>query len=105
MNYSMNYWDGLTKFLKDPKIPLTNNDAERAIRQSVMGRKNFYGSRSINGADVAATMYTVIESCKKVELDPKNYILMVVKMKAKDRGAKVPTPLQYAKQIRGATTA
>jgi len=103
--YSMNHWDGLTKFLKDPKIPLTNNDAERAIRQSVMGRKNFYGSRSINGADVASTMYTVIESCKKVELDPKSYILMVVKMKAKDRDAKAPTPFQYAKQIRSAMTA
>jgi len=105
VNYSMNHWEGLTKFLKDAKIPLTNNEAERAIRQSVMGRKNFYGSRSINGADVASTMYTVIESCKKVELDPKSYILMVVKLKAKDKTAKVPTPLQYARQIRSATTA
>jgi len=64
INYSMNHWDGLTKFLKDSKVPLTNNEAERAVRQSVMGRKNFYGSRSINGADVASIMYTIIESCK-----------------------------------------
>lgn len=105
INYSMNHWDGLTKFLKDAKIPLTNNEAERAVRQSVMGRKNFYGSRSINGADLASIMYTVIESCKKVELDPKVYILMAVKTKAKDKRAKVPTPLQYAKQIRNAKTA
>ena len=105
INYSMNHWDGLTKFLKDAKVPLTNNEVERAVRQSVMGRKNFYGSRSINGADVASTMYTIIESCKKVELEPKSYILMVVRAKAKDRRAKVPTPLQYARQIRGTTTA
>jgi len=105
INYSMNHWEGLTKFLKDAKIPLTNNEAERAVRQSVMGRKNFYGSRSINGADLASIIYTVIESCKKVELDPKAYILMVVKTKAKDKSAKVPTPLQYAKQIRSTTTA
>ena len=105
VNYSMNHWDGLTKFLKDAKIPLTNNEAERAVRQSVMGRKNFYGSRSINGADVASVLYTVIESCKKVELDPKAYILMAVKTKATDKSAKVPTPIQYAKQIRSATTA
>jgi hypothetical protein len=38
-----------------------------------MGRKNFYGSRSINGADVAATLYTIIESCKRVELDPRSF--------------------------------
>ncbi len=98
----MNHGDGLTNFLKGVKVPLTNIDAERAVRQSVMGRKNFYGS--INGADLAATMYTLIESCKKVELDPKSYILMAVKTKAKDKAAKVPAPLQYAKQIRSATT-
>ena len=79
---------------------LLNNDAERAVRQTVMGRKNFYGSRSINGADVASVMYTIIESCKKVEWDPKAYILMVVKAKAKDKTAKIPTPLQYAKKSR-----
>ncbi len=89
----MKHWDGLTEFLKDPKIPLTNNDAERAMRQSVMGRKNFYGSRSINGGDLASIMHTIVESCKKVELDPKAYILMAVKMKAKDKTIKAPTPL------------
>ena len=70
-----------------------------------MGRKNFYGSRSINGADVASIIHTIIESCKKVELNPKAYILMAVKMKAKDRAEKVPTPLHYARKIRSAITA
>ncbi len=60
-----------TLFLEIPEVPLTNNEAERTIRQAVMGRKNFYGSRSIDGADVAAVIYTIIESCKKVELDPR----------------------------------
>ncbi len=98
INYSMNHWQGLTKFLEDVRIPLSNNEAERTIRQAVMGRKNFHGSRTINGADVAATLYTIIESCKKVELDPKAYILMAVKKKI--AGHEVPTPLQYTKEIR-----
>ena len=98
INYALKHWEGLTHFVKDERIPLTNNDAERAIRHSVMGRKNFYGSKTINGADVAATFYTIIESCKKVELDPKGYILMALEEKLAGRQA--PTPLQYAKQIR-----
>lgn len=98
INYSMNHWDGLTKFLNDVRIPLTNNEVERTIRHSVMGRKNFYGSRSINGADVASTLYTIIESCKKVELEPKAYILMAVKKKI--IGQDPLTPLEYARQIR-----
>ena len=99
IQYTLNHWEGLTLFLKDVRIPLTNNEAERTIRHSVMGRKNFYGSRTINGADVTATLYTVIESCKKAQLEPKNYLLMAVRKKIE--GAKnIPTPLQYAKKIR-----
>ena len=59
IDYTLNHWRGLTLFLKDVRVPLSNNEAERTIRHSVMGRKNFYGSRTINGADVAATLYTV----------------------------------------------
>ena len=99
INYTMNHWEGLGLFLGNVNIPLSNNEAERTVRHSVMGRKNFYGSRTINGADVTATLYTVIESCKKVEIDPKAYILMVVKKKiAKEKN--VPTPLQYAQKNR-----
>ena len=59
-----------------------------------MGRKNFYGSRTINGADVTATLYTVIESCKKVEIDPKAYILMAVKKTiAKEKKCANPSPI------------
>lgn len=98
INYSLNHWLGLVQFLKDEKIPLSNNEAERTIRTAVMGRKNFYGSKTINGADTASTIYTVIESCKKVELDPKKYLKMAVEKAIKKED--VPTPLQYAKEIR-----
>ena len=43
-------------------------------------------------------LYTVIESCKKVELDPKDYILIAVKRKRDKKPVK--TPLQYAKEMR-----
>lgn len=98
INYSLNYWSGLTLFLSDTRIPLSNNDAERAIRHAVMGRKNFYGSKTIDGADTAATLYSVIESCKRVQLDPKDYIRMAVLRSI--RKESVITPLQYAKQTR-----
>lgn len=98
VNYTLNHWDGLTKFLSDVRIPLTNNDAERAMRHAVMGRKNFYGSQTINGADTAATLYTVIESCKKVELDPTTFIRQAIQRN--NHGEPPITPLQYALQIR-----
>ena len=98
IDYALKHWTGLTAFLKDVRIPLSNNDAERAMRHSVMGRKNFYGSKTINGADTAATLYTIIESCKRVELDPRKYIRYVIGEHHHDR--KPLTPLAYAKSIR-----
>jgi transposase len=100
IKYTKKYWIGLTKFLDDVKIPLSNNEAERTIRHAVMGRKNFYGSRNHNGADVAATLYTIIESCKKVEVDPRTFINMALKLSS--QGGQLPTPLEYARQIREA---
>ena len=98
IKYSLNNWAELIKFLDDPVIPLTNNEAERSIRQVVMGRKNFYGSRSIDGADLAATMYTIIESCKKFEIDPRKYILETLKLSAAKK--EVLTPYKFALKLR-----
>jgi transposase len=64
----------------------------------VLGRKNFYGSRSIDGADLAAIIYTLIESCKKVELDPREYLLTTIKLAAAGLGTE--TPYEMAKRQR-----
>ena len=98
IQYTLKLWHGLVVFLEDVGVPLSNNEAERTIRHSVVGRKNYYGSRNHNGADTAATMFTVIESCKKVELDPRTYILMALKKLA--QGELPPTPFEYARQKR-----
>ena len=96
ISYGLNYWGEFKTFLSDMTLPLSNNDAERAIRHSVLGRKNFHGSKTINGADTASTLYTIIESSKKAELDPITYIKYVITENNSDR---VPlTPLEFSKQ-------
>lgn len=95
IKYSLKRWKELTLFLEYPEVPLTNNEAERTIRHAVMGRKNFYGSRSIDGADITAVFYTIIETCKKVEVDPRTYLLQTVKEII--NGNTPLTPLEYAK--------
>lgn len=52
--YMLGMWEGLTRFLTDPRIPLDNNATERAIRGPVVGRKNFYGARSQRGTEARA---------------------------------------------------
>ncbi len=96
--YLQKRWDGFTKFLNDTRIPLSNNEAERTIRHAVVGRKNYYGSGSFTGADTAATLFTVIESCKKNDLDPRTFLTMSLHKAA--NGENLETPLAYARRTR-----
>ena len=75
IDYMLSLWPGLTRFLADPRIPLDNNRAERALRGVVVGRKNHYGSHSRRGAEVAAILYTLFESAKLTGVDPHAYVL------------------------------
>lgn len=74
IDYMTGIWEGLTRFLKDPIIPLDNNHAERALRGMVVGRKNHYGSRSLRGTQVAALFYTLFETAKLRGSDPKAFV-------------------------------
>lgn len=100
IDYSLKFWPELTLFLKDLTVPVDNNDAERALRHVVMGRKNFAGSKTINGADTAATLYTVIESAKKSGLQPKEYLKYLITERWHD--SKPLTPQRYANKYRNA---
>ena len=75
IKYMLGLWPGLTRFLKDPAIPLDNNATERALRGLVVGRKNHYGSRSKRGTEVAALFYGLIESAKLAGVEPGRYLL------------------------------
>lgn len=87
ISYMINLWEGLTLFLEDPRIPLDNNAAERALRGVVIGRKNHYGSKSKRGTEVAALFYTLFETAKLSGVDPRAYITLAAKRAIADHGA------------------
>jgi len=93
--YTLGIWDRLTRFVDDARIPLDNNATERAIRGPVVGRKNHYGSKSRRGTEVAATLYTILETTKLHGIDPAAYLTAAVL--AADRG-EVVLPWQFAAQ-------
>lgn len=97
IRYFLNHWKEFTLFLDDIRVPLSNNHAERTLRHSVLGRKNYYGSKTINGADVAAEHFTIVETCKLVNLDPAAYYRYLVK--ASNAGQEVLSPLRYVRDL------
>lgn len=80
------------------RVPLSNNEAERTSRHAVMGRKNFYGSGNSSGAETAATLHTIIESCKENDIDPRSFILLSLRKVA--AGEELETPIEQARCLR-----
>ncbi|MGN6108635.1 MAG: IS66 family transposase [Kofleriaceae bacterium] len=72
--YTLGIWDRLVRFVEDARIPLDNNSTERALRGPVVGRKNHYGSKSRRGTEVAATLYSILETAKLHDIDPAAYL-------------------------------
>lgn len=94
IDYMLGLWPGLTAFLWDARVPLSNAFTERAMRGPVVGRKNHYGSRSKRGTEVAAIFYSLLESAKLCGLDPKAYLRTAAL--AAIAGQPVPLPHQLA---------
>jgi Transposase IS66 family/IS66 C-terminal element len=64
-----NRWAAFTRFLDDGRVWLTNNAAERALRGVAIRRKNWTFAGSDTGRDRAASVYTLIETCKMNDVD------------------------------------
>jgi transposase len=93
--YMTGIWSGLTVFLEDPRVPLDNNATERALRGVVIGRKNHYGSRSRRGTEVAALLYSIVETAKLVGVEPKAYLRAAVL--AALREEQLPLPHEFTR--------
>ena len=74
MDYCLNQWVKLTAFLRDGRLEITNNRAERNIKAFVMGRKAFLFSNTPRGADASAVIYSIIETAKANNLKPYDYL-------------------------------
>ena len=71
VRYMLERWAKLTLFVENPLVYPDNNAAERALRGPVVGRKNHYGSRSKRGTEVAALFYTLCETAKLRNVEPR----------------------------------
>jgi transposase len=74
IRYATSRWSALTRYTTDGRLEMTNNAAERAIRPLAMTRKNFVFLGSDTGGDRAAAMFTILESCKMLGINPEAYL-------------------------------
>jgi len=68
----------LERYLDDGRIEIDNNAVERAVRPVAVGRKNYLFCGSEEGARRAATLYSLIESCRAQGVEPFAYFADVL---------------------------
>jgi transposase len=78
IGYLLTRWPSFARFLKDGRVCATNNAAERAIRPLAVGRRNWTFAGSDVGGRRAAAMYTLIETCKMNDVDPRAWLADVL---------------------------
>jgi transposase len=78
MNYSLERWPALTRFLDDGRVCMSNNAAERALRGIAVGRRNWTFAGSDSGGRRAAAIYTLVASAKLNDVDPRAWLADVL---------------------------
>jgi len=95
MDYMLKRWEAFTRFLRDGRICLTNNAAERALRGIALGRKSWLFAGSDRGGERAAVMYTLIVTAKLNDIDPQAWLADVLTRIADHRASKLDELLPW----------
>lgn len=74
VRYALNQWDELSVFLDDGAIPIDNNATESELRRLTIGRKNWLFVGSSRGGEVAATMYSLVSTAARHNIDVWAYV-------------------------------
>ena len=77
--YLKEQWPYLTSYLKDGRLEISNNRAERSIKPFVIDRKNFLFANTPKGATGSAVMFSMIQTAIENNLDPYKYLTWLLK--------------------------
>lgn len=80
------HWSGLTVFVDRPLVPMSNNAAERALREAVIGRKLYYGSRAHWSGLQTAWLFTIYATLEQNNIDPHVWMLDYLNTCAENNG-------------------
>lgn len=74
IRYTLNHWEGLTRFIDDGRIEIDSNTVERSIKPIGLGKKNYLFAGSEGGAETWATLASLINTAKLHDIDPRHYL-------------------------------
>jgi transposase len=96
VTYTLNMWPKLRRCFDYAEVELSNNLAENSMRPVALGRKNWLHVGSAQSGPKVATILSVIESCRRLGVPVKEYLLAVLPGMARRKLFEV-TPLTPAR--------
>ncbi len=69
IDYALNQWTALTRYVEHGYLAIDNNAAERALRGVAVGRKNWLFAGSDAGGRTAAVLFSLTASCHQAGVD------------------------------------
>jgi transposase len=72
--YALNNWEALCRYLEQGYLAIDNNLSERTLRVVALGRNNWGVLGSAKGGQTAAVLYSVVQTCKHLGIDPFEYL-------------------------------
>ncbi|MBK8638396.1 MAG: transposase [Chromatiaceae bacterium] len=82
----LNDGEAIFAVLHHPELPLTNNEAERALRHWVIARRLSHGTRTAVGSRAFTLLVSVIDTCRQRGHSPWTYLIKTIA----DRRARLP---------------
>jgi transposase len=78
VSYTLNMWVKLQRCFDHAEVELSNNVAENSMRPVALGRKNWLHVGSVKSGPKVAAILSVIESCRRLDVPVKDYLLAVL---------------------------
>lgn len=78
INYTLNLWKRLIRYVNHGKCEIDNNLIENSIRPIALGRKNYLFAGSHESAQRAAMIYSFMGTCKKNGIEPREWLTDVL---------------------------
>ena len=75
----LNDWEAIFRVIFYPAFPMTNNEAERALRHWVLYRRFSYGTKSETGSRSLALLASVIDTCRLRRASSLTYMASVIR--------------------------
>jgi transposase len=74
ISYALDRWSELNLYLEHGTLEIDNNLVENAIRPTAIGKKNFLFFGSPNSGQTSAVIYSLVETCRKLGINPAAYL-------------------------------